>query len=61
MGTILIIPKVNKKQKSETILFPENDLYYLIKEYLGDEIAGIYEEILEELEGYREKDERLQS
>ena len=58
MGTVLQIPAVNKKARSETILFPENDLYYLVKEYLGDEIAGIYEEMLEELEGYREEESK---
>ena len=56
MGCVLQIPAVNKEKRTETILYPETDLLYIINEYLGDEVAGMYLELLEELQNYREKE-----
>lgn len=56
MGCVIEIPAVTKTAKTEIILFPENDMYYLVKEYLGDDAAKIYDEMLTELQDYREKE-----
>ena len=58
MATVIEIPPVCKAYRTETIMFPENDLYYLIAEYLGHEAAGIYDELITELEEYREKEKQ---
>lgn len=57
MGTVITIPAVNKPKNAKTILYPINDLYWLIKEYIGDEAAGIFDELTDELLDYREQQE----
>ena len=58
MATIIQIPAINKEKKTETVLYPINDLYFLVKEYLGDEAAGIFDELTNELLDYREKEQQ---
>ena len=57
MGTVITIPAVNKAKRAETVLYPINDLYWLIKEYIGDEAAEIFDELTNELLDYREREE----
>lgn len=57
MGSSLIIPEIHKSRRVEMILTPEVDLADLIGEYLGDEIKGIFEELMDELYDYREQEQ----
>ena len=56
MGSVLKIPAINAPEKIETLFFPEDDLFYLIKEYIGSEAADIYDNVLTELQNYRERE-----
>ena len=58
MGTNFVIPAVHKSKRVETLMTPEDDLSNLIGEYLGNEIKGVYDEVLDELYYYREQEQK---
>lgn len=47
MGTNLVIPSVMRAKRVVTIFEPENDLRFLIHEYMGDEIRDLYSEVVD--------------
>lgn len=50
MGANFVIPAITRAKNVETIMNPREDLRYLIHLYLGEDMAKVYDEVLENIE-----------